>query len=72
MGRKSVKFLTFENLELYHRTLMEHLQAGKLIPISLCPQCGGVLDNCESVYEKKCSYCDVIYGYDVSLKRIDK
>ena len=51
---KTMKIVTFENLQHYHNSLMKYLNSGKLIPTNICPQCGGIVDE-----NNKCNYCGV-------------
>ena len=49
---KKLKLITFENLTTYHNSLMKYLNEGKLVPINICPQCGGIIEE-----NNKCNYC---------------
>ena len=47
----TTKIITLENLQLYHKSLMEYLKNPKLVATNICPQCGAI------VSENKCDYC---------------
>ena len=47
-----LKFVTSENLQFYHKTLMEHLKNPHLVATNICPQCGGVISHTD-----ECEYC---------------
>ena len=47
-------FVTLENLQQYHKLLMKSLKNPHMIPINLCPQCGGIISETDV-----CEYCGV-------------
>lgn len=48
----SQKFVSLNNLIQYHDHLMKMLGTGKLVPINICPNCGGIIDS-----NNECKYC---------------
>ena len=46
------KLLSIHHLQMYHESLMKHLQEGKLISTNICPNCGGILES-----DNTCPYC---------------
>ena len=45
-------FVTLENLQLYHESLMKYLKNPHLVATNICPQCGAVINDVN-----KCDYC---------------
>lgn len=51
------KYITLENLQHYHKTLMKYLsENNKLIPSNICSRCGGLINQ-----DNICEYCGTKY-----------
>lgn len=46
------KYVDLNMLQTYHNKLMKQLSEGRLVPINVCPNCGGIIDDMN-----KCEYC---------------
>lgn len=47
------KYISKENLIQYHNMLMNMLKDGKIVPINICPNCGGLI----TLDKMECEYC---------------
>lgn len=50
--KEEIKVITLKNLEQYHKLLMKSLKNPHMIPINVCPQCGGIISETNI-----CEYC---------------
>ena len=51
---KGKQLITLENLQQYHKLLIEYIGSPDLVPMNICPQCGGIISD-----TKECEYCSV-------------